>query len=89
MRMLLLFIFCTLSNLANSSDIDDLGSISFPTSGAAAAQEHFLRGVATLHSFGWKQAIVEFQAAQKIDPDFALAYWGESLCYNHPLIRER
>ena len=26
-----------------------------------------------------------FQAAQNIDPDFALAYWGETLCYNHPL----
>ena len=49
------------------------------------AQRHFLRGVAILHSFGWKQAIEQFQAAQEIEPDFALAYWGETLCYNHPL----
>ncbi len=74
---------------ASASSLDDLGSLSFPTSGAAAAQEHFLRGVAILHSFGWKQAITEFKAAQALDPDFALAYWGESLCYNHPLIREQ
>ena len=74
---------------ATSSNLEDVGSLSFPTSGAPAAQEHFLRGVATLHSFGWKQAIAEFKAAQALDPDFALAYWGESLCYNHPLIREQ
>jgi len=69
--------------------MDDVGTLSFPTSGAPAAQERFLRGVAILHSFGWKQAITEFKAAQALDPDFALAYWGESLCYNHPLIREQ
>ena len=66
-----------------------LGSIAFPTSATGPAQEHFLRGVTILHSFGWKQARVEFQAAQELDPDFALAYWGESLCYNHPLIAEQ
>ena len=49
---------------------------------------HFLRGVAALHSFGWKQAIAEFEAAQKIEPDFAMPYWGQSLCYNHPLFSE-
>ena len=72
-----------------SSSLEDVGTLSFPTSGAPEAQAHFLRGVGILHSFGWKQAIAEFKAAQVLDPDFALAYWGESLCYNHPLIRER
>ena len=66
-----------------------LGSITFPTSAKGTAQEHFLRGVTILHSFGWKQARVEFQAAQELAPDFAMAYWGESLCYNHPLIAEQ
>ncbi len=63
----------------------NVGSLRFPTSGSPEAQKHFLRGVAILHSFGWKQAIEQFQAAQQIDPDFAMAYWGETLCYNHPL----
>ena len=64
----------------------DVGSLDFPTSARSEdAQRHFLRGVAILHSFGWKQAIEQFQAAQEIEPDFALAYWGETLCYNHPL----
>ena len=64
----------------------EVGSLDFPTSARSEeAQRHFLRGVATLHSFGWKQAIEQFQAAQAIEPDFALAYWGETLSYNHPL----
>ena len=66
-----------------------VGVLDFPTSASSEAQQHFLRGVAILHSFGWKQAIVEFQAAQRIEPDFAMAYWGESLCYNHPLFGEQ
>jgi tetratricopeptide (TPR) repeat protein len=72
-----------------AAQLENVGSLSFPTSGSKDAQKHFLRGVGILHSFGWKQAIAEFQAAQKIDPDFALAYWGETLCYNHPLAPEQ
>ena len=68
-----------------SAQLENVGQIAFPTSATPEAQRHFLRGVAILHSFGWKQAIAEFQLAQKAQPDFALAYWGESLCYNHPL----
>ena len=71
------------------AQFDNIGALDFPTSGSPEAQEHFLRGVAILHSFGWKQAIAEFQAAQRIEPDFAMAYWGESLCYNHPLFGEQ
>ena len=63
----------------------NVGSLEFPTSGSPEAQKPFLRGLAILHSFGWKQAIEQFQAAQRLDPDFAMAYWGETLCYNHPL----
>ncbi len=74
---------------AVGAELAGLGAISFPTSATGAAQERFLRGVTILHSFGWKQARLEFQAAQELDPDFAMAYWGESLCYNHPLISEQ
>ena len=71
------------------AQLDSVGALDFPTSGSPEAQAHFLRGVSILHSFGWKQAIAEFQAAQRIEPDFAMAYWGESLCYNHPLFGEQ
>lgn len=68
-----------------TAQFDNVGSINFPTSESGEAQQHFLRGVAILHSFGWEQAQEQFRAAQEIAPDFALAYWGESLSYNHPL----
>lgn len=76
----------------DASDFDasvDVGSIDFPTSAGSEAQRHFVRGVAILHSFGYEQAREQFHAAQEIEPDFALAYWGETLTYNHPLLPER
>ena len=48
-----------------SAQLENVGSLSFPTSAKPEAQRHFLRGVAILHSFGWKQAIAEFKLAQK------------------------
>ena len=59
-----------------------VGNITFETSASPQAQEHFLRGVAILHSFGFVDAIEEFQKAQELDPDFALAYWGEATAHN-------
>ena len=67
------------------AQFQNVGSIDFPTSETGQAQQHVLRGVAILHSFGWNQAIEQFRAAQELSPDFALAYWGESLSYNQPL----
>lgn len=63
----------------------ELGRIDFPTSGAAAAQPAFLRGVLLMHSFEYDDAKEAFQEAQKIDPGFAMAYWGEAMTYNHPV----
>ena len=57
----------------------------FPNSGAPAAQDAFLRGLAWLHSFGYEEAIDAFRAAQKADPGFAMAYWGEAMSFNQPL----
>jgi len=71
---------------AISAELEQIGTFDFPTSASGEAQKHFTLGVGYLHSFGWKQARTEFRKAQEIDPDFALAYWGESLTYNHPLI---
>jgi tetratricopeptide (TPR) repeat protein len=65
-----------------------LGTISFPTSGAAAAQPAFLEGVKDLHSFQFDEAAVAFKHAEQLDPNFALSYWGEAMSYNHPLWSE-
>ena len=62
-----------------------LGTIVFPNSGNAAAQEPFLRGIALLHSFEYMPAAVAFREAQRADPTLALAYWGEALTYSHVL----
>ncbi|MEM6775130.1 MAG: tetratricopeptide repeat protein [Pseudomonadota bacterium] len=64
---------------------DELGSITFPNSGSAKAQEAFLKGVKALHSFQFDEARFAFEDAQEIDPDFALAYWGQAMSDNHPL----
>ena len=41
--------------------------------------------MAWLHSFGYEDAIDAFRAAQKIDPSFAMAYWGEAMSFSQPL----
>jgi tetratricopeptide (TPR) repeat protein len=62
-----------------------LGTITFPNSGAPAAQAAFLRGTALLHSFEYDDANRSFREAQRLDPGFALAYWGEAMTYTHPV----
>ena len=66
-----------------------LGRIDFPTSGSHQAQKIFLRGVLLLHSFEYGDALEAFREAQERDPDFAMAYWGEAMTYNHPLWRQQ
>jgi tetratricopeptide (TPR) repeat protein len=67
-----------------------LGAVEFPTSTASKeAQEHFVRGVAALHSFWYEEARDEFRQASRLDPDFMLAYWGEAMTFNHPLWAEQ
>ena len=83
------FLLAVLPASSVFAQLENVGSLSFPTSGSPEAQRHFLRGAAILHSFGWKQAITEFKRAQALQPDFAMAYWGETLCYNHPLNAEQ
>lgn len=66
-----------------------LGELEFINSGAAEAQEAFIRGVLLLHSFEYEDAREAFQAASKIDPDFAMAYWGEAQTHNHPIWQQQ
>ena len=62
-----------------------LGKVHFPNSGASAAQEDFIRGVLYLHSFEYEPAATAFRNAQSIDPEFAMAYWGEAMTGHHSL----
>lgn len=62
-----------------------LGKIDFPNSGSPEAQSGFIEGVLYLHNFEYGDAARAFRRAQEIDPDFALAYWGEAMTHNHPI----
>jgi tetratricopeptide (TPR) repeat protein len=66
-----------------------LGTISFPNSGAPAAQPAFIRGMLLLHSFEYADAAAAFRDAQRADPGFALAYAGEALTYTHQVWNEQ
>jgi tetratricopeptide (TPR) repeat protein len=66
-----------------------LGVISFENSGAPAAQADFLKGLAALHNFQYPMAAQAFKRAQAADPDFALAYWGEAMSYDHAVWHEQ
>lgn len=68
-----------------ASEAVPLGHISFPNSGKPAAQPAFTRGVLLLHSFEYDDAIAAFREAERIDPSFTLAYWGEAMCFNQTL----
>src|ERR1043165_2207726 len=67
----------------------NLGGVDFPTSGSPAAQAHFLRGLAALHSFWYAEAFDAFRESTKVDPDFMMGNWGEAMTYNHPLWSEQ
>lgn len=85
----LLLAFAVPAAAQQPTHIEGLGSLSFPNSGAAEAQHDFIRGVLLLHSFEYDYAADAFRKAQEIDPDFALAYWGEAMTYTHPVWNEK
>jgi hypothetical protein len=58
---------------------EQLGTVKFETSCAAAAQPPFLRGMALLHSFEFGPAIESFNAAAAADPGCGIAHWGVAL----------
>ena len=62
-----------------------LGTVDFPTSCNAPAQELISRGAALLHSFGYEEARITFNDAAKSDPTCAMAYWGVARSWYHPI----
>jgi tetratricopeptide (TPR) repeat protein len=61
------------------------GVVEFVNSGAVTAQRDFLQGLAQLHNFQYEAAAAAFRRAEQIDPNFAMAYWGEAMTHNHPI----
>jgi len=86
LKTLALIILAVISVHAQESQ---LGRVEFQTSGSPAAQAHFLRGLAALHSFWYEEALEAFRESTKADPDFMMGYWGEAMAHNHPLWSEQ
>lgn len=47
-----------------------------------------MKGLLLLHSFEYDDAREAFLEAQEIDPNLAMAYWGEAMTHNHPIWQE-
>jgi len=60
---------------------EKLGTVNFPNSCSPAAQPHFTRGVALLHSFWFQHAIKAFEAAAQADPTCGIAAWGAAVAW--------
>ena len=80
---------CFICALCVPAQESQLGKVEFPTSGSEKAQAYFLRGLAALHSFWYEEALESFRESTKIEPDFAMGYWGEAMAHNHPLWSEQ
>ncbi len=84
--LICLLLFPVLLKAQNSStDTLSLGTIDFPTSATGEAQKEFLAGMLALHSFWYPEARDHFKKARELDPNFAMAYWGEALTHDHPI----
>jgi len=71
---------------AAMESVEGLGALDFPTSTkSAAAQTAFVRGMLLLHVYEYPRAEKAFQQAEKLDPDFVMAYWGEAMTATHPI----
>ncbi|MBT7276016.1 MAG: hypothetical protein HN886_06135 [Woeseiaceae bacterium] len=70
---------------SENTQISNDGDISFENSGVAAAQSAFLVGVKALHNFQFDDARIAFEEAEKIDPSFVMAFWGQAMSNNMPL----
>jgi tetratricopeptide (TPR) repeat protein len=62
-----------------------LGTVEFPVSCTAGAQESFTRGVALLHSFTYEESEEAFRDAASRDPRCAMAHWGLAMTEYHQL----
>ena len=89
MKRSLILVLVAIIAVSVRAQESQLGRVEFPTSGSEKAQAHFLRGLAALHSFWYEEALEAFRESTKVDPNFAMGYWGEAMTYNHPLWSEQ
>ncbi|PKA83093.1 hypothetical protein ATE92_1239 [Ulvibacter sp. MAR_2010_11] len=66
-----------------------LGVVNISITGKEKALPAFEKGLLLLHSFEYDDAREAFLEAQTLDSNMAMAYWGESMTYNHSLWNEQ
>lgn len=86
-RIMYIFLLTMAVQSFSSAQELTLGEVDFPTSGAPEAQKEFIQGMLYMHSFEFEPAAVAFRKSQAIDPDFAMAFWGEAMTNHHSLWR--
>ena len=73
---------------AHAAEGSEVGRVAFATSCSADAQPAFEEAVAMLHSFWFDEAIATFREAARVDPDCAMAHWGEAMTlWGNPMTR--
>ncbi len=58
---------------------EKLGTVRFPISCNDAAQAHFTRAVALLHSFYWPEVKKSLTAAERADPGCTMVHWAHAM----------
>ena len=85
----LVFFLLVAPSFVCAETIPGLGTANFRTSTHSPMAAHdFMRGLLLLHVFEYDDAANSFIAAEKADPGFAMAYWGEAMTFNHPVWNE-
>ncbi len=67
------------TDLPAGSAPEKLGTVRFPISCNDAAQTHFTRAVALLHSFYWPETRKALAEAAKADPNCAMLHWAHAM----------
>src|SRR5437660_4610456 len=66
-------------------DLRGTGTVDFKVTCAPAVRAEFIRGVALLHSFFYEEARRVFAEVAAKDPNCAMAQWGISMTWWHPI----
>ena len=68
------------SSLTQIPLYDHLGTLHHPiTTTSTVAQQYFDQGLRMVYAFNHEEAILAFEAAARLDPTAAMAYWGVAL----------
>ena len=59
--------------------IEGLSHYHMEVTGSPIARKYFDQGIRLVYAFNHDEAVRAFQAAQKLDPDCAMCWWGEAL----------